>query len=111
MLRPQCSPIGRPRYPTLRLRISATGPRVRWFGQQKSQDLANAQLDDTTLSADVAAIFKPNHDYALIVGLDARTKGPSPLVGESDVSPESELSPKLRVLLLKFWIQIFCYNI
>jgi hypothetical protein len=47
----------------------------------------------------------------LIVGLDARTKGPSPLVGESDVSPENELSPKLRVLLLKFWIQIFCYNI
>jgi hypothetical protein len=40
----------------------------------------------------------------LIVGLDARTKGPSPLVGESDMSPESELSPKLRVLLLKFWI-------
>jgi hypothetical protein len=30
----------------------------------------------------------------IIVGLDARTKGPSPLVGESDMSPESELSPK-----------------
>jgi hypothetical protein len=48
---------------------------------------------------------------ALIVGLDARTKGPSPLVGESNMSPESELSPKLRVLLLKFWTQIFCHNI
>jgi hypothetical protein len=30
----------------------------------------------------------------IIVGLDARTKGPSPLVGESNMSPESELSPK-----------------
>jgi hypothetical protein len=30
----------------------------------------------------------------IIVGLDARTKGPSPLVGESDISPENELSSK-----------------
>jgi hypothetical protein len=42
----------------------------------------------------------------LIVGLDARTKGPSPLVGESDMSPESELSPKYILGAINLYMHI-----
>jgi hypothetical protein len=55
--------------------------------------------------------FKEFHRFnfgvnPLIVGLDARTKGPSPLVGESDISPESELSPKYILSTINLYIYI-----
>jgi hypothetical protein len=43
---------------------------------------------------------------SVIVGLDARTKEPSPLVGESNISPESELSPKYISGIINLYIYI-----
>jgi hypothetical protein len=42
----------------------------------------------------------------VIVGLDARTKGPSPLVGESNMSPENELSLKYISGAINLYIYI-----